>query len=104
MNELVMQIILGCASLIITACVGFATKEVTKWLAEKQLLDDVTNAVNYAEQMYKIGDITKEQRKAQALLFLADLGIKIPEQVADMLIESILGGINTALGKTAEVD
>jgi hypothetical protein len=33
---------------------------------------------------------------------LADLGIKVPEQVADMLIESILGGINTALGKTTE--
>ncbi|MCE5227887.1 MAG: phage holin family protein [Porphyromonadaceae bacterium] len=101
MNELIMQIILGCASIVITACITYATQKVTAWLTDKKLLDDVTKAVNYAEQLCKTSKITKDERKVTALKFLSDKGIKIPIEVADMLIESVIGGINTALKKEA---
>lgn len=102
MNELVMQIILGCASVVITACVTVATKKVTAWLEDKKLLNGVTEAVNYAGQLCKTNKITKDQRKATALSYLKTKGIDVPDDVADMLIESVIGGINTALNKTEE--
>lgn len=100
MNDLLMQIILGCSSIIVTACVGVATKAVLDWLKNKKWLNGATEAVNYADQLFKIGTIDKEERKDSALTFLAKKGLVIPEEIADMLIESVIGGINTALGKT----
>lgn len=102
MNEFIMQIILGCASVIITACATIATKKATAWLEDKKMLSFAKQAVDYAEQLCKTNKIKKHQRKETALLFLKSKGIDVPEEVADMLIESVLGGINTALKGTKQ--
>jgi len=102
MNELIMQLILGVVSVVITICVMFISRNVTRWLNEKQLLDDVKNAVNYAEQMWKISSITKDERKAIALDFLVSIGVNVSEEILGVLIESVVGGINIASGKTDE--
>lgn len=99
MNDLIMQIVLGCASVVITACVTYATKKVTAWLEDKKLLNGVTEAVNYAYQLCKTKKITKEERKETALSYLKSKGVTVSDDVADMLIESVIGGINTALEK-----
>lgn len=99
MNELMMQIVLGCGGVIITACVAFLTKITVVWLKDKKLFNAATDAVNYADQLLKNGTITKEQRMEKALSFLKAKGIDIPTELADMIIESVLGGINSGLKK-----
>lgn len=101
MNELIYQLVMGCAGVIITICATFVTRRFTAWLKEKELLDEVEKAVYYAEQLCKAEKITLDGRKDAAVSFLKSRGIEIDENILDMLIESVVGGINIALGKTA---
>ena len=104
MNEFFMQLALLLASLVITYCFTWVTVKVTKWLRDKELLGKVGEAIAYAEQMFKIDEIPMDQRKAIAIKFLRARGVKLSDDLLEMMIESAIGGVNAGIKQSEKIN
>lgn len=94
LTEVAIQVLVPIACFVITTCVAYLTKKAVKWLEDRKLIDKATEAVQYAEQLFKIGEITADQRKEIAYKYMRQMGITKNLAICYAVIEAVIGGIN----------
>lgn len=94
------QVLVTAACSVLTILLTVLFRQTLLWLKEHRMYALAMEGVDYAEQKWKTGEILTEERKSTAVAYLRARGINVSDAIADLVIESVLGSINTALRKT----
>lgn len=94
------QVLVTAACSVLTILLTVLFRQILLWLKEHRMYALAMEGVDYAEQKWKTGEILTEERKSTAIAYLRARGINVSDAIADLVIESVVGSINTALCKT----
>ena len=96
-TEILTDIILGVIGVVITVCVPVLTKKFVSMLKDKKLYDIVKRAVMAFEKEYEDTEKSGAVKYDALCEYLKKKGIKIESEDLDVLVDSILLGIDKGL-------
>ena len=97
----VVNAVIALAAAVVTAFVIPWVKSKTTAAQREEINAWVKIAVTAAEQIYS-GVGKGKEKKAYVLKFLEEMNLKIDEKSVDLMIESAVKNMNTALGEDAK--